>query len=68
MKTFSEYEASIVDLVNTTVPADDLVDFDAKDLDRIKGDILTHLMQNSGSISDSDVLGIVHMIQVERQK
>lgn len=60
---FSQYEQKIVEIINSAIPADHLVDIDSQDLDQIKGDILSHLIQNGGNISDSDVRAIVRVVQ-----
>jgi hypothetical protein len=62
VKSFSQYEQEISALIKSATPSDYLVDLDKQDLDEIKGQILTHLMQNNGRVSDSDVCAIVREI------
>lgn len=60
-RTWTEYESWIIGLING-LPADMLTDLDECDRDQLKGEIVTHLIENGGNISDSDIRGLARAI------
>jgi hypothetical protein len=63
--TWTEFEAWINSLING-IPADILVDFDASDRDKLKGEIVKEIIQKGGNISDSDIRGHAKAIRYEK--